>query len=220
MEIKKILDQVAVSQRQHRDAMKRLTSLPTHSTERVQNTDRAANSFDAEMSREEFELYNVCAKRLDLVFTSLYQTAWTRLYETDQEKQNLILTYVRSIIKIGGFAEARKIMRFLDSPHNDLYVRFAPTPMEFMYLKKRIPQEMQKGNFKLPKISEITLKGRVHSGLTKMLAGASIEKSHSDILDLVRYNYEKYILHQQKFGIPLPGSKSYNYYEIDLTGGR
>jgi len=173
------------------------------------------------MTAEEYKYYCTCAPRVDLMFTALYQAAWTGKYKNASEKQTLLSCYVRKIKQMGGLVEARKIMKFLDSGLNTKHVKFPPSPSEFLNLKREIPKELPaKPSKRITKKIKPTLVGSIYSGMTILAAGGCIKESHKDIVDLIAYNFERYKKHRKKYGDPIPGAKGYNFYQVDLTGGK
>ena len=121
---------------------------------------------------------------------------------------------------MGGKESMRRVLEWLASSRNEEFTKWPPNPQEFLILSKKIP--VTNRNFSIPKINtpKITLTSRVYSGITKLCAGSRIEKSHADIIELVKYNFEKYQEHRKIFGDPIPGSKDYNYYKVDLKGAQ
>jgi len=176
------------------------------------------------VSTENLRLHNFVAPRLHTKFTCLYQAAWTSKYQSKEERTGLIYPYVEAVAKVGGMEHKglkkfKRVLDWLSSSMNKKHVSFPPNPQEFLLLLTEL-KELEPAPRRISKKVQITLKSRIHSGICKLAAGASIDKSHAEIKDLVFANYELFKKHTDKHGIPIPGTagaKNYEYFEPVLN---
>ena len=161
---------------------------------------------------ENNQFFHMVAKRIDFQFTTLYQQAWTSKYLNEEEKMGLLNPYVQAVKKMGGVKNCAKIFQFLLSSQNRKYVDFPPNPQQFLLIYYDLPKEIKT----LPPIPSVkqTLKSRIWSGIAKMDVGADLRKSHSDIIELVHWNYNKIQKHREKYGKYFPGKSAFQQYEV------